>query len=107
MRKDAISHKRFFIGVFCLCLVFQFARFALAYMIDPIGMCGSSVIRGFNHYKIKQGGYLDVYKPYEYIREKPDILYIGASQMYVGFEPVCESRPAKKVYSMGLSSGVI
>lgn len=99
-----MSHKRFFVGVLILCFAFLGGWIGFGCFVDPIGICGAPVIRGFNHYKIKQGEFLDVYKPYEYIREKPDILYIGASQMYVGFEPICKEHPAKKVYSMGLSS---
>ena len=99
-----MSHKCFCVGILCICFTFLVGWFGFGWFVDPIGICGAPVIRGFNHYKIKQGGFLDVYKPYEYIREKPDILYIGASQMYVGFEPICKDYPAKKVYSMGLSS---
>lgn len=99
-----MSHKRFFLGVIAICALALSAQLVLAYWIDPIGIWGAPIVHGFNHYKIKQGVYLDVCKPYEYIREKPDILYIGASKMYVGFEPICKSHPEKKVYTMGLSS---
>lgn len=98
-----MSYKRFFLGILSICVAWIVGTLCLACLIDPIGIWGAPVVRGLNHYK-RQGGYLDVCKPYEYMREKPDILYIGASKMYVGFEPVCRTHPEKKVYTMGLSS---
>lgn len=99
-----MTGKKFTLLILLLFFATQLIQVALAYLIDPIGMWGSPVIPGFNNYKFKQGSYLDVMKPYEYMREKPDILYIGASQNYVGFRPVDEEHPEKKVYTMGLSS---
>ncbi len=99
-----MTGKKFTILLLSLFFATQLIRVVLVYFIDPIGIWGAPVIPGFNNYKFKQGSFLDVVKPYEYMREKPDILYIGASQNYVGFRPVDDEHPEKKVYTMGLSS---
>lgn len=99
-----MSYKRFFLGVLFIFSLYIVGTLCLSWLIDPIGIWNSPVVRGFNNYKVNQPNYLDVYKPYEYMREKPDILYIGASEMYVGFEPICTTDSEKKVYTMGLSS---
>ena len=99
-----MSGKKFTILLLSVFFVTQLIRVVLVYFIDPIGIWGAPIIPGFNNYKFKQGAFLDVMKPYEYIREKPDILYIGASQNYVGFRPADDAHPEKKVYTLGLSS---
>lgn len=98
-----MSYKKYFFLLLFIDLLALAAKLFAVWLIDPIGMWGAPIVRGFNHYKVMQGAYLDVYKPYEYMREKPDILYIGESYMYVGFEPICKDHPEKKVYTMGLS----
>lgn len=99
-----MSYKRFFFSLCAVCFLALGARLFASWVVDPIGIWGAPIVRGFNHYKFKQGSYLDVYKPYEYMREKPDVLYIGASQMYVGFATDCSTHSGKKVYTLGLSS---
>lgn len=97
-----MTYKRYFSSVLVLFMSVQILRFILAYLINPVGIWDAPVVHGFNHYKTKQEYYLDVCKPYEYIREQPDILYIGASQMIYGFEPV--NKDGRKIYTMGLSA---
>ena len=96
-----LIYRKFFFGLLGVFLGGLLAYLSLVWLIDPVGVWGTPVIRGINHYKVNQGRFLDVYKPYEYMREKPDVLYIGASGIYVGIEPV--SKTDKKVYNMGLS----
>ncbi|WP_027396875.1 hypothetical protein [Anaerovibrio lipolyticus] len=77
-----------------LCLISVF------YIVDPIGIWGSYEIQGFNQAKVKQGNYLDVYKPYEYARVQPDVIWIGTSRVYVGFAPY----ESANEYNLGMSS---
>ena len=98
-----MSYKKYWKGLVSCVVGLLCTTLLISYLIDPIGMWGAPIIQGFNHYKW-YAGYLDVCKPYEYIHEKPDILYIGASALYVGFEPICRTHPEKKVYMMGLSA---
>lgn len=69
-----------------------------AWIIDPIEIWESPVIRGFNHIKPKQGNFLDVFKPFQVRRHAPDIVYIGTSRVYVGF------KAEENAYNMGGSS---
>lgn len=73
-------------------------------VVDPIGMWEVISIRGFNHYKIKQTNFIDVFKPYQYVKVNPDVVYIGSSRVYVGLPPDYPSSGGKKIYNMGCSS---
>lgn len=72
----------------------------VAYVVDPIGIWGTGDIAGFNNAKIKKGGYMNIYKPYECARIKPDVVWIGTSRVYVGFFPEEDANE----YNMGVSS---
>ena len=70
----------------------------VVWLVDPIEIWEAPIIRGFNHIKPKQAVFLDVFKPFQVQRHKPDIVYIGTSRVYVGF------RPEENAYNMGGSS---
>lgn len=72
--------------------------FTVLYVVDPIGMFGSPLISGVNNYKEKQAAFLDVYKPFELRRYKPDDIYIGNSRVYVGW------KTEENAYNLGMSS---
>ena len=82
------------LGIFCVVLLLA----GTAWLIDPIELWESPVIRGFNHIKPKQASFLDVFKPFQVRRHAPEIVYIGTSRVYVGF------RPEENAYNMGGSS---
>ncbi|TYZ29106.1 hypothetical protein FZ041_06060 [Selenomonas caprae] len=83
------------IGVVIFILI---GLFAALYIIDPIGMWGTPVYAGLNNYKEKQSVFLDVYKPFELRRYKPDNIYIGTSRVYVGWYA------EENAYNLGASS---
>lgn len=78
-----------------------FIFISLYIIVDPVNILGSPVIQGLNHQKIKEGSFLDIVKPYQYLRATPDEVYIGSSRIYVGLGPV----PGDEInaYNMGLS----
>lgn len=89
----------FFIGVISTLTILAVG---LLVLIDPVSLLGSPVIAGFNNQKEKEGNVLDVVKPYQYIRTKPEELYIGSSRVYVGLGPV--PNDGIDAYNMGASS---
>lgn len=78
-----------------------FIFISLYIIVDPVNILGSPVIQGLNHQKIKEGSFLDIVKPYQYLRAAPDEVYIGSSRIYVGLGPV----PGDEInaYNMGFS----
>ena len=93
-----MMYRRWFLGT-----VFGFFGAVLllagaAWLVDPIEIWEAPVICGFNHIKPKQALFLDVWKPFQVQRHKPEVIYIGTSRVYVGF------RPEKTAYNMGGSS---
>lgn len=93
-----MSYRRWFystvLGIFCAVFVIAGA----AWLVDPIELWEAPMIRGFNHIKPKQAVNLDVFKPFQVRRHRPEIVYIGTSRVYVGF------RPEENAYNMGGSS---
>lgn len=71
-------------------------------LVDPLGIWRLTSTQGFNHYKSKQGSYLDVWKPYQYSKIQPDIVYIGSSRVYVGLP--AGQYGNERIYNMGASS---
>ena len=57
----------------------------LLYVMDPVGIWGAPIRVGRNQCKIRQELFTDIFKPYEYARYRPDILYIGTSKVQAGF----------------------
>ena len=70
----------------------------VSYLVDPVGMWNRPMVQGFNHHKIKQTPYLDLYKPFESRYYKPDLIYIGSSRVFVGW------RTEENAYNMATSS---
>ena len=56
-------------------------------IVDPVNIIGSPIINGFNHFKVKEGDFLDINKLYQYHDIKPDVVFIGSSRIYVGIDP--------------------
>lgn len=83
-----------------LIILSVFTLTVISYIVDPIGVWGTSNRIGINNYKIHQGNYLDVFKPYEVVRTKPKVIWIGSSRVYVGFQMDENERE----YNMGASS---
>ena len=95
-------YKRLFVAFFLGFISIMALAVGLLWLIDPVEIFGSPIIQGFNDQKVREGLVLDVVKPYQYIRTRPDVLYIGNSRVYVGLGPVPGDNV--KAYNMGQSS---
>lgn len=84
--------------------IFMMGTWLCSIVIDPIGIWTLTSIQGLNHYKSKQSNYLDVWKPYQYYKARPDIVYIGSSRVYVGLSTEGSGDYTKNMYNMGGSS---
>ena len=93
-----MSYRRWFRGTVLCIFAAMFLLAGVVWLVDPIEIWEAPIIRGFNHIKPKQAVFLDVFKPFQVQRHKPDIVYIGTSRVYVGF------RPEENAYNMGGSS---
>lgn len=72
--------------------------------VDPIGLFGTSKINGFNHFKAKEGSYLEVYKPYQFARTDAKVVMIGNSRVYVGMQATLNGYKDEEVYNLGCSN---
>ncbi len=78
--------------------------FLISVIVDPIDILGMPIIKGVNNYKVKQGSYLDVYKPYQVLRYKPEVVFIGTSRVYNSLKPQLQGYSDDKVYNQGFSA---
>ena len=95
-----MSFRSYFYQVIIFIVIGICLLFTILYFVDPISIWGMEKINGFNHYKIHQREYLDVFKPYEVERIQPNIVWIGSSRVFVGFQ----MNEMEKEYNMGTSS---
>lgn len=72
--------------------------------VDPIGLFGTPRINGFNHFKAKEGSYLEVYKPYQFARTDAKAVMIGNSRVYVGMQATLNGYKDEEVYNLGCSN---
>ena len=70
-------------------------------IIDPIDIWGSPLFYGVNQVKVKLDRFLDISRPYEFERVRPEIVYIGESEVYKGIYPTSIHASDDKVYDMG------
>lgn len=78
--------------------------FVASVIVDPLNMVGMPIIKGVNNYKANQDKYLDVFKPYEIVKYKPEVIMIGSSRIYQGIYPTLLGYDDSKVYNLGCSS---
>lgn len=97
-------YKRIVYVWICFLLTIVIGTISVSILVDPINIWGTPIINGFNNYKVKQRVFLEIAKPYEYARVKPDVVYIGSSRVYVGIPPVHHGIKDEKVFNMGQSS---
>jgi hypothetical protein len=95
-----MEFKRYTFFIVGSTIAFFLVAICTSFIVDPIGIWGTQDIPGVNQNKVKQSSYLDVFKPYEASRLKPDIVWIGTSRVYVGFTMDKSSNE----YNMGASS---
>ena len=81
-------------------IIFLTTLISILYLIDPVNIYGSKVIKGLNHYKIKENLFFDISKPYQYEKLKPNEVVIGSSRVYVGLNPFFSNN----MYNFGQSS---
>ena len=82
-----MRYKYFVVWFSSISIIFLIVYFILTIIIDPLGIFNSNIIKGFNNYKVLQSSYLDVWKPYEIKKVKPDIIFIGSSRVYYSIDP--------------------
>lgn len=75
----------------------------LVIAVDPLGIIGSPIIRGFNHYKSKQDVYQYVWKPYAAVDSKADVIFIGTCRVRTGWQPSLIGYSENKIFNLGLS----
>lgn len=73
-------------------------------LVDPLNILNTPMIVGLNHYKDKEGNYLDLVKPYQVINYLPKVIFIGSSRVYVGWHPSLSGYKDNDVYNLGGSS---
>lgn len=95
-----MDYRKYTLFIVSSLTVFALLTISISYIVDPIGIWGTQEILGLNQNKVKQSSYLDVFKPYEASRLKPDIIWIGTSRVYVGFT----MDQLANEYNMGASS---
>ena len=83
--------------VFSSILVFQLA-------VDPFGVWGSPVVRGWNNAKVVMPNTNRIFKPYQYMERKPEVVFLGTSHVEWGFPPVWPGTPSSEVYNFGLGT---
>lgn len=93
-----MNYRQWFRGTVLCIFAVIFLLAGAAWIVDPIELWEAPIIRGFNHIKPKQAVFLDIFKPFQVRRHRPDVVYIGTSRVYVGF------RPEENAYNMGGSS---
>ena len=81
-------------------VIFLMIVTSVLYIIDPVNIYGSKIIKGLNHYKIKENLFFDISKPYQYEKLKPKEVIIGSSRVYVGLNPFQND----DMYNFGQSS---
>lgn len=96
-----LSSKRFFAAVLLVTAVFVLMGEWLCYRVDPIGLWGTPIRAGFNNLKIQQSLFMDIFKPYEYVRFLPDIVYIGTSRTNIGWD--ASTGPEANAYNFAMS----
>lgn len=89
--------------LYCFFVVFL-STLSVYIVIDPLDMWSVAELKGINNYKSAQPANLDLFKPYQYINNKPDVVFMGTSRVYVGVPPYCAGNNETKVYNMGFSS---
>lgn len=98
-----MRYKYFVVWFSSISIIFLIIYSILTIIIDPLGIFNSNIIKGFNNYKVVQGGYIDVWKPYNIREVKPDIIFIGSSRVYSSIDTrLYETN--KVVYNAGFSS---
>lgn len=102
---DVMHYKKFVVGILSSSIFVIMGWFFFTYLIDPIGIWGAPVIQGFNHYKATQTRYEDVFKVYEIMRVKPNVVYIGSSEVDLGFDVSAFNTTDARTYNMGIGSG--
>ena len=80
-----LRHRTFFWAVIAVTMLLLVGAEAVLYVIDPVGIWDAPIRVGRNHCKIHQELFTDIFKPYEYARIRPDIVYIGTSKVQAGF----------------------
>lgn len=88
----------------CIIVVGISSIFLSSIIVDPIDILSTPIIRGINNYKSKQDSYLDVFKPYQIVRNKPDVVFIGSSRVYYAWDAKLDGFKNEKVYNLGFSS---
>jgi len=80
---------------------------AFQVVVDPFGVWGSPVVRGFNGFKEGQRGSERVFKPYQYLAAEPSVVLMGSSRTNYCTPAKWPGVPDEKVYNLGLNGAHI
>ncbi len=71
-------------------------------LVDPFGMFGAPVLRGFNANKAAVSKYIRFSKPLSVISQRPEILLLGTSRLQYGIDPDILSGAHQRAYNFGI-----
>lgn len=80
---------------------------AINYVINPIGIYGSPVIKGFNEVHPTASLYARIRRSEDIKRIRPEVLIVGTSCAMIGLDPQPEMFGGAKVYNAGLSASSV
>ena len=92
--------KNFFLLLLAATGIFLALGECVACLVDPFGLWGTELRPGINNYKVTQGAFTDIFKPYEYRWFRPDTVYIGTSKVQIGWDPFL--LPEEKGYNFAM-----
>jgi len=95
-----LNYKKFCCAVLLMTAVILASMEYVLYWVDPLGIWGARIREGVNQCKVKQSQLTEIWKPYECARYSPDIIYIGASKVQIGFEALPED--GKTAYNLAI-----
>lgn len=96
-----MGSKRFFGAMLLLTALFVALGEWACYRVDPVGVWGARTRNGLNNMKVQQGFFLDIFKPYEYARVRPDVVFLGTSRVHVGWD--ASSGPEPNAYNFAMT----
>ena len=85
-------------------LIGMIGIFLVGIVVDPLELLGMPIINGINNSKVKQGSCLDVFKPYQVIKYKPEVVFIGSSRVKNACKPTLYGYDDDKVFNFAFNA---
>ena len=99
-----MQYKKIFWSTIILIVCILSSIFCATIMVDPLGIVKAPTIKGFNNYKVEQGYYLDMWKPYQFKDMSTKVVYIGTSRVLLGFRNHEVGYKDNEVYNLAFNS---